>query len=70
MNYASPQGWSGSERQGAGAVETGASAIEFPVPASRGGRGTGTNPEELVASAVGSCYTATLASLPFKARLP
>ncbi len=35
-----------------------------------GGRGTGTNPEELLVCAVSSCYTATLFAVLRRAQLP
>lgn len=61
--------WSGG-RSSAGAVETGGQTLQFSVPASMGGLGVGTNPEELLTSAVGSCYTATLAAILDSRRLP
>jgi peroxiredoxin-like protein len=52
--------WSGTGRQGAGWIDTDDLVVELSAPASMGGRGVGTNPEELLVSAVGACYTATL----------
>jgi osmotically inducible protein OsmC len=52
--------WSGTGRQGAGSIDTDDLVLELSVPASMGGRGVGTNPEELLVSAVAACYTATL----------
>jgi len=57
-------------RLGPGVVETGGQSLQFSVPASMGGVGEGTSPEELLLSAVGSCYTATLAGLTEARRLP
>lgn len=62
--------WSGSGRDGTGRISGGDSEIEWSVPASMGGAGSGTNPEELLVSAVGSCYSATLAGVLRRAGLP
>ncbi|TAN31692.1 DUF2249 domain-containing protein [bacterium] len=59
-----------SVESGSGLIEVGGQAVEFSVPASMGGLGAGTNPEELLLSAVGACYTATLSALLAAARLP
>ncbi len=61
--------WSGG-RSSSGLVETGGQSLQFSVPASMGGLGAGTNPEELLSSAVGSCYTSTLAAILESRRLP
>jgi osmotically inducible protein OsmC len=45
-------------------------ALELSGPKSMGGRGVGTNPEELLVCAVSSCYTATLFAVLRRARLP
>ncbi len=52
--------WSGSGRDGEGAVRTGGQRVAYAAPASMGGKGTGSSPEELLLAAVGSCYSATL----------
>lgn len=44
--------------------------MSWSVPASMGGRGEGSSPEELLASAVATCYTATLSALLTRDRLP
>jgi len=44
--------------------------VEYSVPASMGGRGAGSNPEELLVSAVGACYSATLFDVLRRADLP
>ena len=59
LSFQSGLKWSGG-RLGSGRVAVGGEAFAFSVPASMGGLGTGTNPEELLLTAVGSCYTATL----------
>ena len=61
--------WSGG-RLSRGLVEAGGEMFQFSVPASMGGAGVGTNPEELLLSAVGSCYTATLAAILEAGHLP
>lgn len=67
--FTSKLSWSGG-RASAGVIETGGQSVQFSVPASMGGVGTGTNPEELLSSAVGACYTATLAAVLDSRRLP
>jgi osmotically inducible protein OsmC len=62
--------WSGSGREGAGRIVTDDIELEYSTPASMGGRGTGTNPEELLVCAVASCYSATLLGLLRHTGLP
>lgn len=61
--------WRG-EQPGSGSVTTGGQTVPFSVPAAMGGGGIGTDPEGLLASAVGACYTATLAAILLHTRLP
>jgi peroxiredoxin-like protein len=69
LKFASRLTWSGG-KLGPGLVEAGGQSFQFSVPGSMGGLGTGTNPEELLLTAVGSCFTATLAAILDAARLP
>jgi peroxiredoxin-like protein len=62
--------WSGSGREGAGRIVTDDLELELSTPASMGGRGVGTNPEELLVSAVASCFSATLFRVLRRAGLP
>lgn len=62
--------WSGTGRAGAGQILTDDLELELSAPESMGGRGVGTNPEELLVSAVSSCYTATLFGVLDGAKLP
>lgn len=62
--------WSGTGRDGAGQILTDDLTLELSAPQTMGGRGIGTNPEELLVSAVSSCYTATLFALLNRAKLP
>jgi peroxiredoxin-like protein len=62
--------WSETEGKGVGEIQTDDLAFELSGPESMGGRGVGTNPEELLVSAVSSCYTATLFGVLRRARLP
>jgi peroxiredoxin-like protein len=62
--------WSGSGRDGAGMIFTDDLELEYSTPASMGGRGVGSNPEELLVCAVASCYSATLLGLLRRAGLP
>ena len=69
LAFTSKLTWSGG-RLSRGLVEAGGEIYQFSVPASMGGLGVGTNPEELLLSAVGSCYTATLAAILEAGQLP
>jgi len=69
LSFQSRLTWTGG-RQSIGSVEAGGERFQYSVPASMGGLGTGTNPEELLLSAVGSCYTATLAAILEALQLP
>jgi peroxiredoxin-like protein len=62
--------WSGIGRDGAGEIQADGLALELSGPKSMGGRGVGTSPEELLVSAVASCYTATLFAVLRRVRLP
>ena len=62
--------WAGTGRDGVGELHTDDLTIDLSAPDSMGGRGVGTNPEELLVSAVSSCYTATLFGVLRRARLP
>lgn len=67
LSFTSKLTWSGRSQ---GVVQTGGQSLQFSVPASMGGLGVGTSPEQLLLSAVGSCYTATVAGLTEARRLP
>jgi len=62
--------WVGSGRDGAGRIVADDLELELSTPASMGGRGVGTNPEELLVCAVASCYSATLFRALERASLP
>jgi peroxiredoxin-like protein len=62
--------WSETGGKGAGEIQTDDLLLELSGPESMGGRGVGTNPEELLVSAVSSCYTATLFAVLRRAQLP
>lgn len=62
--------WSGTGREGVGEIRGDNTSIDLSGPESMGGKGTGTNPEELLVSAVSSCYIATLFGVLRRAGLP
>jgi peroxiredoxin-like protein len=62
--------WSGTGRKGAGQIQTKDLWLALSGPESMGGRGVGTNPEELLVCAVSSCFTETLFAVLDRARLP
>lgn len=53
-----------------GVFETGGRQIEYSAPATMGGSGEGTSPEELLLAAVATCYTLGLRRLLQKRELP
>ena len=55
---------------GEGQIETGGQSITYSGPASMGGKGKGTSPEELLVSAVTACYSGTLVGVLRQADLP
>jgi peroxiredoxin-like protein len=55
---------------GDGVISTETQTIDFGLPAQMGGLPGRLNPEELFASALGSCYLITLASIAGRRKLP
>ena len=70
LNFDVELSWVGAGRQGAGAIQTDDLLLELSAPEAMGGRGVGTNPEEMLVCAVSSCFTATLFGVLRHARLP
>ena len=70
LNFDIELGWVGTGREGAGTIQTDDLLMELSAPESMGGRGVGTNPEELLVCGVSSCFTATLFGVLRRARLP
>jgi peroxiredoxin-like protein len=62
--------WSETGGKGTGEIQTDDLVLELSGPAPMGGRGVGTNPEELLVCAVSSCFTATLFGVLRRAQLP
>jgi peroxiredoxin-like protein len=62
--------WALAGRTGVGEIQADGLALELSGPKSMGGRGVGTNPEELLVCAVSSCYIATLSAVLRRAKLP
>jgi peroxiredoxin-like protein len=62
--------WAQIGRTGVGEIQADGLALELSGPKSMGGRGVGTNPEELLVCAVSSCYIATLFAVLRRAKLP
>lgn len=62
--------WAAAGREGAGHISGGDVELEWSVPATMGGRGAGSNLEELLVAAVAACYSATLAGVLRRAGLP
>lgn len=62
--------WTGIGRQGEGEMTLGAGSIPYSAPATMGGKGVGTSPEEFLLAAVTSCYSGTLMRVLHQAELP
>ncbi len=70
LTFNSKVTWRGRAWAGAGVLSTGGQKMMFSAPSSMGGRGIGTSPEELLLSAVASCYSGTLFHLLARDGLP
>lgn len=70
LMFESEVSWEGRGREGAGVATTGGQTLVYSAPSSMGGRGVGTSPEELLVSAVASCYSGTLFHLLLRDGLP
>lgn len=62
--------WRGTGMDGEGSVTLNEQTITFSSPASMGGKGTGTTPEDLLISSVATCYSGTLYSSLVNKKLP
>jgi peroxiredoxin-like protein len=62
--------WAQTGRTGVGEIQADGLTLELSGPKSMGGRGVGTNPEELLVCAVSSCYIGTLFAVLRHAELP
>lgn len=63
-------GWHGQPADGEGVCIIGTKRLSYSAPAEMGGLGQGANPETLLLSAVGSCYSITLSRILKTADLP
>ncbi|WP_112182025.1 MULTISPECIES: OsmC family protein [Paraliobacillus] len=62
--------WHGTGSDGEGSVTLNERPITFSSPTSMGGKGSGTTPEDLLISAVATCYSGTLYSSLVNNKLP
>jgi peroxiredoxin-like protein len=62
--------WAAPGGTGIGEIQADGLALELSGPEAMGGRGVGTNPEELLVCAVSSCYIATLSAVLRRSKLP
>ncbi len=62
--------WQGTGKDGEGELYTGGSEVQYSAPASMGGKGVGTSPEELLLAGITSCYSATLFGILKRSGLP
>ena len=70
LNFEVELRWTGAGPVGIGEIAGERHGFPVSAPDSMGGRGVGTNPEELLVSAVATCYGATLFGELQRARLP
>ena len=62
--------WEGAPKDGEGTFASGGSEMPYSGPASMGGKGVGTSPEDLLTGAIAACYSITLAGILRAAKLP
>lgn len=62
--------WSGSGEEGEGELTIGEQTFCYSAPANMGGKGVGVSPEDLLISAVTTCYSGTFYRMLEKFRLP
>ncbi len=60
LSFSIDASWTGTGREGRGTIRSGGLEIAYSAPASMGGQGSGTSPEELLMAAVTACYSGTL----------
>ena len=60
LRFSTELNWEGTGRGGEGTVLLASERVTYSAPASMGGKGAGTSPEELLIAAVASCYSGTL----------
>lgn len=70
LTFAIQARWAGSGIHGEGKIEAGGQVIHYSAPATMGGKGVGTSPEELLLAAVTACYSGTLFRVLQQAQLP
>ncbi len=70
LKFEAQVSWLGALGERRGNVETGGEQVPWSVPASMGGLGEGSSPEEFLLAAVGTCFSATLGGVLRQAHLP
>lgn len=70
LSFSAEIRWESQKGQRMGEADTGGQTVVWSAPASMGGRGVGTSPEELLLCAVGSCYSGTLFGVLRRLHLP
>jgi peroxiredoxin-like protein len=70
LTFEAKLNWSGTGKNGEGKVTFATESLVYSSPANMGGKGTGVSPEDLLISAVSSCYSGTLFGLLIKKELP
>ena len=70
LKYGVQLEWGGTDKGGEGNITMDDAIVRISGPANMGGQGVGASTEELLISAVGSCYSGTLLGLTRRSDLP
>ncbi|NIK11497.1 OsmC family protein [Alkalibacillus almallahensis] len=63
LSFETTLSWSGADENGEGTLNIGEESVVVSGPENMGGKGVGASPEELLVSAIATCYSETLSSL-------
>ncbi|WP_088005471.1 OsmC family protein [Indiicoccus explosivorum] len=70
LHFEAQFNWSGTGKDGEGRMTAGQQLLTYSSPADMGGKGTGLSPEDLLISAVSTCYSGTLFRTLTQKKLP
>lgn len=70
LEFETQLSWQATGNDGNGTVQLGKKEVIYSAPASMGGKGIGTSPEELLMAAVAACYSGTYMALLVRKNLP
>lgn len=70
LRFGAKLAYSGTGKEGEGQLTVGEKTLAYSAPENMGGKGVGLSPEDLLISAVSTCYSGTLFGLLSKIGLP